>query len=284
MLVKTYFERLYPHIRTELYYPSRKNSGIFVMRCFCAAGSNHFPFTKGKRYTSGDVPLPRKLYDGSRTMTPDIKASFHSFDEYGLTAFYKENIETAKMRDVMVAFGIPPTSKMNEDCLCRALAIQFRAFIESDTDEADDIAAMEYQELLADPKEETTETYHSASVLYPGDQIYFKSKFRPTYQVNIYEKFQHTWEFENTGTQVWRGRRLYFLNHDAVRPRADANYIDIPDTPPHKGVKITVSMDARGFEGKSECKWIMVDNDDNDCFPNSNTFTFFVSAKFEYQK
>ncbi len=284
MLVKTYFERLYPHIRTELYYPSRKNSGIFVMRCFCAAGSNHFPFTKGKRYTSGDVPLPRKLYDGSRTMTPDIKASFHSFDEYGLTAFYKENIETAKMRDVMVAFGIPPTSKMNEDCLCRALAIQFRAFIESDTDEADDIAAMEYQKLLADPKEETTETYHSASVLYPGDQIYFKSKFRPTYQVNIYEKFQHTWEFENTGTQVWRGRRLYFLNHDAVRPRADANYIDIPDTPPHKGVKITVSMDACGFEGKSECKWIMVDNDDNDCFPNSNTFTFFVSAKFEYQK
>ena len=284
MLVKTYFERLYPHIRTELYYPSRKNSGIFVMRSFCAAGSNHFPFTKGNRYTSGDVPLPRKLYDGSRTMTPDIKASFHSFDEYGLTAFYKENIETAKMRDVMVAFGIPPTSKMNEDCLCRALAIQFRAFIESDTDEADDIAAMEYQKLLADPKEETTETYHSASVLYPGDQIYFKSKFRPTYQVNIYEKFQHTWEFENTGTQVWRGRRLYFLNHDAVRPRADANYIDIPDTPPHKGVKITVSMDARGFEGKSECKWIMVDNDDNDCFPNSNTFTFFVSAKFEYQK
>lgn len=140
------------------------------------------------------------------------------------------------------------------------------------------------EEQQANPKEETTETYHSASVLYPGDQIYFKSKFRPTYQVNIYEKFQHTWEFENTGTQVWRGRRLYFLNHDAVRPRADANYIDIPDTPPHKGVKITVSMDARGFEGKSECKWIMVDNDDNDCFPNSNTFTFFVSAKFEYQK
>lgn len=131
---------------------------------------------------------------------------------------------------------------------------------------------------------ETAEAYHPASVLYPGDQIYFKSKFRPTYQVNIYENFQHTWEFENTGTQVWRSRRLYFLNHDAVRPRADANYIDIPDTPPHKGVKITVSMYARGFEGKSECKWIMVDSDDNDCFSNSNTFTFLVSAKFEYQK
>lgn len=284
MLVKTYFERLYPHIRTAVYYPSRKNSGIFVTLCFCAGGSNHFPFTKGKRYTSEDVSLQRKLYDSTRTMTVDIKSSFHPFNEDGLAAFYKENIETAKMRDVMIAFGIPPTSEMNEDCLCRALAIQFRAFIESDTDEADDIATMEYQKLLAESKEETAETYHPASVLYPGDQIYFKSKFRPTYQVNIYEKFQHTWEFENTGTQVWRDRRLYFLNHDAVRPRADANYIDIPDTPPYRGVKITVSMDARGFEGKSECKWIMVDSDDNDCFPNSNTFTFLVSAKFEYQK
>ncbi len=284
MLVKTYFERLYPHIRTAVYYPNRKNSGIFVTLCFCAAGSTHFPFTKGKRYTSEDVPLPRKLYDGSRTMTADIKSSFHPFNEDGLAAFYKENIETAKMRDVMLAFGIPPTTEMDDDCLCRSLAIQFRAFIESDTDEADDIVALEYQKLLTEPQMETAESYHHASVLYPGDQIYFKSKFRPIYQVNIYEKFQHTWEFENTGTQTWRGRRLFFSNHDAVRPRAKENYIDIPDTPPHKDVKITESMDARGFEGISECKWIMVDSDGNDCFPNSNTFTFVVSAKFEYQK
>ncbi len=52
MLVKTYFERLYTHMREELYYPNRKNSGIFVVRCFYAAGSNYFPFKKGKRYTS----------------------------------------------------------------------------------------------------------------------------------------------------------------------------------------------------------------------------------------
>lgn len=210
--------------------------------------------------------------------------SFHPFNEDGLAVFYKENIETEKIRNVMVAFGIPPTSEMNEDCLCRALAIQFRAFVESVTDEADDIVAMEYQKLLAEPHTEVTETYQPASVLYPGDQIYLKSKFRPTHQVNIYEVFLHTWEFENIGTQVWRGRRLYLSNHDVIRPRTDANYIDIPDTPPHKGVKITVSMDARSFEGKTECKWIMVDKDNNDCFPNSSTFTFVVSTKFEYQK
>lgn len=283
MLVKTYFERLYTHMREELYYPNRKNSGIFVVRCFCAAGSNYFPFKKGKRYTSKDVPLPRKLYDGSRTMTTDIKASFHPFDDAGLTAFYKENIEDDKTRNVMLAFGISPTMEENKDCLCRALSIQFRMFVGNNSDEVDDIVAIEYQKLLAEPKDEEIKLHQPAGILYPGDQICFKSKNRPTYQVNIYEKFQHTWEFENAGTQVWRGRRLFFSNHEDVRPKAETNYIDIPDTPPHKSVKITVSIDARGFEGKSECRWIMVDSDNNDCFPNSNIFIFVVSTKMDYQ-
>lgn len=283
MLIKTYFERVYPHMRSSVFYPSRKNSGIFVTLCFRAAGSNHFPFTKGKNYTSKDVALQRKLYDGSRAMTPEIKTSFNPFDEDGLTLFYKENIESDKLRDIMLAFGIPPTTEANEDCLYRALAIQFRMFVESNTDEADDIVAMEYQKLLEEPQE-GTESVHPALTFYPGDQVYFRSKTKPTYQVNIYEKFQHTWEFENVGTQTWRRRRLYFSNHNTVRPRADKDYIDIPDTPPHMGVKITTSMDARGFEEMSECKWIMIDCDGNDCFPNSDIFTFFVDAKFEFEK
>lgn len=217
-------------------------------------------------------------------MTSEIKASFHSFDVAGLTAFYKGGIEDGKIRDLMFAFGISPTTEENKDCLCKALSLQLRAFVDSDTDEADDIVAIEYQKLLAEPQMEIAKSYHPATVLYPGDQIYFKSKCGSIYKVNIYEKFQHTWEFENTGSQVWRGRRLIFSNHGTVRPRAEVNYIDIPETPPHKGVKLTVNMDARGFEGTSECKWIMVDSDGNDCFPNSNTFTFIVITKYAYQK
>ena len=60
-----------------------------------------------------------------------------------------------------------------------------------------------------------------------------------------------------------------FANHDKVRPRAEANSIGIPDTPPGKGIKITTSIDARGFEGKFECMWEMQDSDGNDCFPNN---------------
>lgn len=283
VLIKTYFEHVYPHVRSELYYPSRKNSGIFVTLCFCAAGSSHFPFTKRKRYTSEDVPLQRKLYDGSRKMTPEIKASFNPFDVDGLARFYEENIEDGEAKKVMLAFGIPPTTEIRKACLCRALAIQLRTFVDSDTDEADDIVLMEYQRLLSEPQEEQIEAYSSPSVLYPGDKIYLKSQYQPTYQVNIYEKFQHTWMFENVGTQVWRGRKLYFFNYNTVHPRAEQIYIDIPETPPHKGVKITASMDARGFEGKSKCRWIMVDSENNDCFPNSDTFTFVVSTKFDYK-
>ncbi len=85
-------------------------------------------------------------------MTTDIKASFHPFDDAGLTAFYKENIEDDKTRNVMLAFGISPTMEENKDCLCRALSIQFRMFVGSNSDEVDDIVAIEYQKLLAEPK------------------------------------------------------------------------------------------------------------------------------------
>lgn len=217
-------------------------------------------------------------------MTPDIKESFNPFDIDGLAAFYKENIENGKVREVMLAFGIPPTAEENKELLCRALSIQFKAFVDSTTDEADDIVAIEYQKLLAEPQKDVTNSYQPSSVLYPGDQVYLKTQFRPTYQANIYEKILHTWEFENIGSQTWRGRKLYFSNHDAVRPRADTNYIDIPDTPPHKSVKITASIDTRGFEGTTECRWIMVDSGNNDCFPNSSTFTIVIKTKFEYGK
>ena len=42
----------------------------------------------------------------------------------------------------MLAFGISPTMEENKDCLCRALSIQFRMFVGSNSDEVDDIVAI----------------------------------------------------------------------------------------------------------------------------------------------
>lgn len=60
-----YFSRIFPSTAGQMYYPNRKNSGIFVSFCFIEAGSNYFSHKPGDRLKSDDVPLERKLYDGS---------------------------------------------------------------------------------------------------------------------------------------------------------------------------------------------------------------------------
>ena len=242
VLLKTYFERLYPHVWDGIYYPSRKNSGILVLRCFSEAGSSLFKFQKGKRYVSGDVPLERKLYDGSRSLTPEHKASFAPFNLDGLSAFYEENIKDDQINSVALAFGVPPSANISKPHLCRALALQLKTIIDSDNTDPGDIVMIEYQKLLSEPTEGKSETYRPVSVLYKGDRIYRKTAYRPVYDVKLYEKFTHTWHFENIGEQTWRGRKLYFLNHDTVRPRAKTVSIDIPETPPHKGVVLSVAI------------------------------------------
>ena len=283
MLAKTYFERIYPHTRSEIYYPSRKNHGLFISFCLMSAGSNYFPIHKGKRYTSNDVASPRKIYDGSRPITRAVKESFNPFDVNGLANFYKESIQQEKIHEVALSFGITADTEINAGCFCSALAIQFHLFIKSSHDEADDIVSAEYQKLLAEPTAAASELYQPSAVLYPGDQLRLKSNYRPTYHVNLYEKFEHIWEITNIGTQTWQGRKLYLSNQADIRPRATAQSIEIPLTPPHKSVKIAASMDTRGFEGKCECHWIMIDEQGHDCFPNSASFKFIIEARFEYK-
>ncbi len=283
MLLKTYFKRLYPLVWDGIYYPSRRNYGVMVLRILSAAGSKTFKFKKEKRYTSEDVPLERKLYDGSRTMSPELKSSFSPFNLEGLTDFFSKSIKEEQLGDVATAFGIPPSPDISKIYLCKALSLQLNAFVDSDNEEATDIVALEYQKMLSAPQPEVKKEYRPAPTRYTDDQVYLRTKYKPTYDVKLYEEFTHTWSFENAGTQTWRGRRLYFSNHDTARPRAKMIYIDIPETPPHKGVVLSVEMDARGFEERTECRWIMVDSENNDCFPNSGYFSFFINARYEYK-
>ena len=285
MLLKTYFERLYPYILDDIYHPSRKNYGVMVLHILSSAGSKIEKFQKGKKYTSEDVPLERKLYDGSRELSVELKSSFSPFDIDGLTSFYEKNINDDQVGNVAAAFSISPSPNISKTRLCKSLALQLKAFVDSNDENAADIVLIEYQEMIAEPQETQAEaeSHQPVSALYPNDNFYPRSKYRPIYDVRTYEKFTHTWSFENTGEHTWRGRRLFFSNHDTVRPRASAIYIDIPVTLPHKGVVLTIEMDARGFEEKSECKWIMVDSENNDCFPNSGFFSFVVNTRFDYK-
>lgn len=77
-------------------------------------------FRKGKRYTSEDVPLERKLYDGSRTMSPELKNSFSPFNVDGLTTFFSENIKDEKLNGIAATFDIPPAQDLSKPHLCSA--------------------------------------------------------------------------------------------------------------------------------------------------------------------
>ena len=274
-----YFSRIFPSTVAQMYYPSRKNSGIFVCFCFSTAGSNYFTPKMG-RMTSADVPLERKLFDGSRKMSPELKASFKTFDADGLCTYFEKIIDKDKYGDVMLAFAIPPTAEKNPQALRRALAVQFKTFIESDTEEAADIVAMQYQQYLEEPEPELR-SYSHISSLYPDDIVYISPEHKRSYSGFMYEKLTVTWQFSNLGKQTWRGRKLYLSNHDEIRPRVDSNYIEIPETIPNKGVKISTVIELRPFEGHTVCKWIMVDSENNDCFPDSRTFNIEIDVKFK---
>jgi hypothetical protein len=262
-----------------MYYPSRKNNGIFVCYCFSTAGSNYFTPKTG-RMVSADVPLERKLYDGSRKMSQDLKDSFKTFNEDGLCAYFEKIIDKNKYDDIMRAFAIPPTVEKNPQALRRALAVQFKAFIDSDKEDAADIVAMTYQQLLEEPEQEPS-SFHHISSLYTDDTVYIKPDHKRSYSGLMYEKIMVTWKFSNLGTQTWRGRKLYLSNHDEIRPRAESNYIEIPETPPKTGVEISVVIELRPFEGHTTCHWIMVDSDGNDCYPGSRMFDIDIDVRFK---
>ncbi len=252
--------------------PNLKSREAFIDGLFGAAGQ--------KPYIS--VSYKRNLCNGSKPFTVEQKSPLRSKDNLqSLTTFFMTEIADSCVADVIAAFGVPEKDTPVKKALCSALAHQMRLLIADDDEDVDDIISVEYQNLKVNNDDEAKVLIQTMQPLYPGDSIYMKSAMRPVYSVGIDEVFEHTWVFDNIGKQTWRGRRLFFSNHSEVRPRAEANYIDVPDTPPNKSVRITAKIDSRSFEGKTECVWIMVDEDGNNCFPGSSQFTIIVDATFQ---
>lgn len=246
--------------------PGIKSQPDFIVSLFQAAGCPFF----------GSESYRKQLFTGKKPLTESLKAAMPTPTIESLTAFLIEKMDDARVVNVIASFGIPETGMINKQALAEALAIQFRTIVESAPDCGENVLIVEYQNRKM--KRNTDPFSLSIKPLYPGDQFYIKTVCRSSYKINIYDRIQHTWFFDNVGTQVWTGRRLYFSNHDAVRPRASSNYIIIPDTPPQQGVKVSVEMDARGFEGDFECEWIMIDSDGKPCFPNCHAFSFTISS------
>ena len=265
-----YCKNIYP------YCQQISSQGLFVSKLFITGGSSYFSAS-----ITADKEYQKKLYNGSKPLTQNLKDSFPANIQLdALVGLFEKHLKDDQVRQAMTAFAIPVSLEPARGTFFLALALQFCYFIKNETSDVDDIVAMEYQKLLTEPIDEKPQ---SLAPLYPGDSAYVL-EFLPAriYSRKCYEWFDHTWVIRNTGIQTWRGRKFVFVNHATVRPRANTNCIDIPDVAPGKDIKITTSFDTRGFEGHYECFWGMQDSEGNDCFPN-NKWLFNVTIDTEFE-
>lgn len=275
--LKDYFKRIYEKTEKYLYYPSRKNTGIFITMLFMAGGSKHFTLLYGQN-RSENVETQRKIYNGSFEFTPDLKLTFRNVDIEGLTAFFKKAVPDDRIRELMRDFGIPDDIAEDAGLFCKALAYQFEAFVRSTTQEAEDVVLTKYQLLL---KYGDDQTEGATAARYPGDRMKVSFGREKRYRVNCYDAFQHTWTIDNAGTVEWRGRRLFLTNSADIKLKVESIYLDVPTLGPGEQIKIATGIEARGKEDTAEYKWIMIDKDGNNCFPEDRSLYITVTVEFQ---
>lgn len=254
--------------------PSIKNQPALIDALFDAAG--------GIPYISKSYK--KQLFNGGEEFSVNLKMNFRGKDNLlSLTDFFERSITDTKIDKVIEALGIPETGTPNKHALAVALAVQFRAIIDSDEEDAPNVLIAEYQNQVRS-QDVGTPAAPSASPfkpLYPGDDAYVGGDTK--HVIKSTDVFQHRWSLINTGTQAWIGRKLvYIRNPDIDRPEADPAVVEIPDVQPKKAIGITTTFDGRGFDGVFHCKWEMQDENGQNCFPGQPLkFCVTIDAKYK---
>lgn len=239
------------------------NQDSFVVEVFKAAGSS-YTFTKKGAYSASNYGT--KLFNGSKPLSKKQRDSFpNPINATDLAKYLLEHIKKASARTVMNYFTIPTNADTNTSALARALADQLQIIIHEPNSDAD-IIATNYQQYLSEP--ETDEpSFHKP--LYDGDAFWVETAPSDRrHVVDFYEHFIHTWKLLNSGKIIWTGRKLVCINEDSITPYAMQQSIGIPDTSPNGRAIVSVEFDARGDEDTFESKWVIVDKDNKECYPD----------------
>ena len=275
--IARFLQRTYSHRKHE------KNQGVFVVKCFLAAGSHHFKMPDKYNQKSTELESARMLMKedtNHRRLTDQMKKSFPVPLEKGLAEYLSADVSDEQLRAALTELGITISTEANVDIYGKALSDQFQLFVTSDDYVVEDIVAKRYMERL---NETDHDDYPDAvSGKYQDDRIgVFKNAKGFQYEVDCESSFRHEWVIRNSGKILWKNRKLKMINQGEIRPRAVQAVIPIPDTEPGEIVKVSVEIECRGFEGTYECKWIMVDQDEVDCFPDETGLNVIVISTFE---
>ena len=254
--------------------PSLRSQKAFIEAMTKAAGSQ---FYESESYF-------KQLFSGKKTLTDNLKAPLRGRDNLdSLTSFFEKNIADASVDKVIEALGVPETGMPDKHALAVALAVQFRAIIDADEEDAPNVLIAEYQNHVRSKElvESATPAVSLFKPLYPGDDVYVGGD--KTHIIKSTDVFQHHWSLINMGTQAWVGRKLvYIRNPDVDRPEATPAVVEIPEVQSQKAIGITTTFDGRGFDGVFHCKWEMHDKYGNNCFPGEPLkFCVTIDAKYK---
>lgn len=238
------------------------NQEVFVHDIFRASGSS-YSFSGSSLYSNSNYGT--KLFNGSKPLNNKLRDSFpNPIDKNGLMGYLQRHISESSVRTIMNYFSIPSEATINILALTRSLADQLQIIIhEPETDK--DIIEAYYQQYMV---EQTSETVSCQRPLYDGDKFWVGNTNNVrNHSVDFYEHFTHTWRIENQGKVSWKNRKLVCQNDSEITPCVFPQEVVIPETQPKKSVTISVEFDARGVEKEFISKWMMVNENGQDCFP-----------------
>lgn len=263
----------------------QKNQGNFIVCFFIKCGCTRYYLPKGD-----EIPLTKELegprhYIKDRSIT-DIKDSFpkpinkKEASDYLIAYFDDKKIDGAAN-----SFGIPTDNPINKEAFAYAIVEQFNRYFESDDEDISDNVYQEYLRFSVMPTEQVEVVLKSRGTLVAGDSAFLPPQSnKKQHNTVCYSNFLHTWVIKNNGRVNWSGRKLKLINQSDIRPRANQKEIPIPETAPLNQAVVTVEIQARGFEGAYEMKWIMENFQGQNCFEGfPYLFNFTVISRYEHK-
>lgn len=254
----------------------------------CPAIKSQEKYIDGLLGAAGGVSIStsykKQLFKGvdngkKKNLTIDLKNNLRGLNKQDeIKKFFFNNIADTKVQSLIVHYGIAEKETPNKEALCYALAAQLQALIDTDDEEAPDIINAVYQQAKAG-EIVSSDKLKEYGAKYAGDQMWVEQMGK-THNVNCYQTFTHYWTIHNQGKISWKGRRLICINQSEVKPKAHVTEIDIPETQPNKVIKLSVDIDTRTSEGKFSFKWIMVDEDGENCFNHDSSLNINVTVSF----